>query len=146
MQPKDVSVVDASAPVCSASTTPCSGDHINGLYIVMLFYTILNRDLDTAGYDFWLGVANSAGAGLLFQGAAGHPTRIQILGPDTARQGFIGSQRIPGIVCQLAGAWRPGQKLLPRLWLFLEPAADSTRSTICYSTIGILRHKIARQH
>jgi hypothetical protein len=28
---------------------------------------------------------------LLFQGAAGYPTRIQILGPGTPTQGFIGS-------------------------------------------------------
>ncbi len=66
-------------------------DHTNGLYITLLYFVILDRDYDQAGYNFWLGVANSGGPGLLFQGFAGYPTRIQILGPGTPNQGFAGS-------------------------------------------------------
>ena len=72
-------------------------DHSNGLYIAMLYYTILNRDFDVPGYNFWLGIANSGGPGLLFQGNAGYPTRIQILGPGTPGQGFAGSPEFQGL-------------------------------------------------
>ncbi len=66
-------------------------DHSNGLYVQMVFYVTVSRDPDPAGLSFWVGVANSGGAGVLFQGGAGFPTRIQILGPGTPNQGFIGS-------------------------------------------------------
>ena len=68
-----------------------SPDHTNALYLALLYYVILGRDLDTNGYNFWLGVANSGGPGLLFQGFAGYPVRLQILGPGTPNQGFAGS-------------------------------------------------------
>ena len=67
------------------------GDHTNGLYITMLYYVILDRNPDEGGYQYWLGIANGGGAGILFQGTAGYPTRFQILGPGTQGQGFIGS-------------------------------------------------------
>ncbi len=83
---------------CAQSyTIPCAGDHTNGLYITMLYYTILDRDLDTSGYQFWVAVANIGGAGILFQGAEAYPTRIQILGPGTPNQGFIGSAEFQGL-------------------------------------------------
>ncbi len=68
-----------------------TADHSNGLYVRMLYYVILGRDPDASGLNFWVGVANSGGPGLLFQGAAGFGTRIQIMGPGTPNQGFIGS-------------------------------------------------------
>ncbi|HTX37548.1 MAG TPA: DUF4214 domain-containing protein [Bryobacteraceae bacterium] len=72
-------------------------DHSNGLYIAMLYFVILGRDYDAGGYAFWVGVANSGGPGILFQGAAGYPTRIQILGPGTPGQGFAGSPEFQGL-------------------------------------------------
>ncbi len=83
---------------CAQSyTIPCAGDHTNTLYITMLYYTILDRDLDTTGYQFWVAVANIGGAGILFQGAEAYPARIQILGPGTPNQGFIGSVEFQGL-------------------------------------------------
>ena len=81
----------------NTGTFATAPDHSNGLYIAMLYYVILGRDLDQSGYSFWVGVANSGGPGILFQGAAGYPTRIQILGPGTAGQGFAGSPEFQGL-------------------------------------------------
>ncbi|HTX34984.1 MAG TPA: DUF4214 domain-containing protein [Bryobacteraceae bacterium] len=78
----------------SYSTGP---DHSDALYVQMIYYVTLSRDPDPAGFAFWLGVANSGGPGILFQGAAGYPTRIQILGPGTPNQGFIGSPEFQGL-------------------------------------------------
>ncbi len=72
-------------------------DHTNSLYVRMLYFVILGRDPDSGGLAFWLGVANSGGPGLLFQGPAGYATRIQILGPGTPNQGFIGSPEFQGL-------------------------------------------------
>ena len=72
-------------------------DHTNGLYVQMIYYVTLSRDPDPAGLAFWTGVANSGGPGLLFQGNAGFSTRIQILGPGTPNQGFIGSPEFQGL-------------------------------------------------
>jgi len=41
--------------------------------------------------------ANSGGPGILFQGLAGYNTRLQILGPGTPNQGFIGSPEFQGL-------------------------------------------------
>jgi hypothetical protein len=57
----------------------------------MIYYVTVSRDPDSSGLAFWLGIANSGGPGILFQGSAGYSTRIQILGPGTPNQGFIGS-------------------------------------------------------
>jgi len=81
----------------STGTFAGATDHANGLYIAMLYYTTLGRDPDAAGYNFWLGVANAGGPGIAFQGATGFGTRIQILGPGTAGQGFIGSPEFQGL-------------------------------------------------
>lgn len=79
-----------------ANLTSATGDHTNTLYVTMLYFVILNRDPDPGGLTFWVGVANSGGAGLLFQGAAGYPTRLQILGPAPP-EGFIGSQEFQSL-------------------------------------------------
>jgi hypothetical protein len=71
--------------------TTLAADHTNALYVQMIYYVTLSRDPDPAGFAFWLGIANGGGPGLLFQGSAGYSTRIQILGPGTPNQGFIGS-------------------------------------------------------
>jgi len=72
-------------------------DHTNALYIRMLYYLTLGRDPDPAGFAFWTGVANQFGPGLLFQGQAGAAGRLQILGPGTPGQGFIGSPEFQGL-------------------------------------------------
>jgi uncharacterized repeat protein (TIGR02543 family) len=77
-------------------TTP-SADHTNALYVQMIYYVTVSRDPDAGGLSFWTGVANSGGPGVLFQGSAGYSTRIQILGPGTPNQGFIGSPEFQGL-------------------------------------------------
>jgi hypothetical protein len=72
-------------------------DHTNGLYVQMIYYVTVSRDPDAAGLAFWIGIANSGGPGVLFQGSAGYETRIQILGPGTPNQGFIGSPEFQGL-------------------------------------------------
>ncbi len=72
-------------------------DHSNGLYMQMIYYLTLSRDPDANGLAFWTGIANSGGSGLLFQGNAGYATRLQILGPGTPNQGFIGSPEFQGL-------------------------------------------------
>ena len=66
-------------------------DHTNALYINTLYFTILNQNPDPTGFSSWLSVANGGGPGILFQGNATRSVRIQILGPGTPGQGFIGS-------------------------------------------------------
>ena len=70
------------------STGTFHTDHTNGLYIALMYFVILSRDYDIGGYNFWLGVANSGGPGILFQGEAGLPTRLQIIGTGPQDQGF----------------------------------------------------------
>jgi hypothetical protein len=81
----------------NTGTFQTAPDHSNALYIQMLYLLILSRNPDAAGLSFWTGVANTGGPGILFQGAAGYPTRIQILGPGTPDQGFIGSPEFQGL-------------------------------------------------
>lgn len=76
-------------------------DHTNGLYVTMLYLVILGRDPDPGGLQYWLGVANTGGPGILFQGPSGYRTRLQILGPGTPGQGFIGSPEFSGPLCPL---------------------------------------------
>jgi hypothetical protein len=71
--------------------TTLAADHTNALYVQMIYYVSVGRDPDQAGFSFWLSIANQGGPGLLFEGNAGYSTRIQILGPGTPNQGFIGS-------------------------------------------------------
>ena len=77
--------------------TSLTADHTNSLYVRMLYYVILSRDPDPDGLAFWVLVAGEGGPGLLFQGNAGFATRIQILGPGTPNQGFIGSPEFQGL-------------------------------------------------
>ncbi|HTX38780.1 MAG TPA: DUF4214 domain-containing protein, partial [Bryobacteraceae bacterium] len=79
-----------------ANLASAAGDHTNALYITMLYFVILDRDPDPGGLAFWLNAANTGGAGLLFQGPAGYPTRLQILGPAPG-QGFTGSAEFQGL-------------------------------------------------
>ena len=90
-------VTAANNEFMNTGTFATGPDHSNGLYIAMLYYVILGRDYDAAGYAFWVGIANGGGPGILFQGAAGYPTRIQILGPGTPGQGFAGSPEFQGL-------------------------------------------------
>jgi len=66
-------------------------DHSNAMYIWMLYFVILGRDPDPAGFSFWLGVVNGGGPGVFFNGATSAPTRLNILGPGTPGVGFVGS-------------------------------------------------------
>ena len=63
----------------------------------MLYFVILNRDPDPGGLSFWLGIANGGGPGVLFQGAAGFNTRIQLLGAGTPNEGLVGSPEFQGL-------------------------------------------------
>ena len=77
--------------------TTLAADHTNALYVRMVYFVTVSRDPDPAGFAFWVGIANGGGPGLLFQGNAGFGTRIQILGPGTPNQGFIGSPEFQGL-------------------------------------------------
>ena len=80
------------------STEP---DHSNALYVNMLYFNLLSRNPDAGGLTFWGGVANSGGPGILFQGANGYPTRVQILGSGVPGQGFLGATEFQGyFICQ----------------------------------------------
>jgi len=75
---------------CTSGTCTVSMDHTNLLYIDMLYFTTLSRDPDAGGQQFWFGIANSGGAGILFQGSTELSIRLQIYG-TTLGQGFIES-------------------------------------------------------
>ncbi len=77
--------------------TTLAADHTNALYVQLIYYVSVGRDPDPSGFQFWLGIANQGGPGLLFEGAAGYSTRIQIVGPGTPNQGFIGSPEFQGL-------------------------------------------------
>ncbi len=73
----------------SSATT----DHSNSMFVTMIYFAVLARDPDTSGYNFWVGVANSGGAGIYFQplGSTGANMRFQVEGPGVAGQGLVGS-------------------------------------------------------
>jgi len=71
-----------------------AADHTNSLYIKMLYFVILQRDTDNAGFNFWLGVANGGGPGVYFNNPA---TRITIEGNGQPGEGFIGSNEFQGL-------------------------------------------------
>ena len=75
-------------------STPQTADHSNFLYIRMLYFIILQREVDSAGFNFWLGVANGGGPGVYFNSPA---TRITILGTGQPGEGFIGSPEFQGL-------------------------------------------------
>ncbi|MBZ5627201.1 MAG: DUF4214 domain-containing protein, partial [Acidobacteriia bacterium] len=85
------STILASAEFQNTGGFRTAADHSNALYVRMLYYLILGRAPDTSGFAFWLGVANGGGSGICFNGAATAAVRLQILGPGTAGQGFVGS-------------------------------------------------------
>jgi hypothetical protein len=73
-----------------ANHTSAAADHTNALYIRLLYFTILRRDADPIGLNYWLGVANTGGAGILFQGSITLSIRMEIEGSGPG-QGFAGS-------------------------------------------------------
>ena len=79
------------------STGSYRTDHTNAMYVQTLYFVILNRDPDQGGLSFWLGIANGGGPGVLFQGAAGFNTRIQLLGAGTPNAGLVGSPEFQGL-------------------------------------------------
>ncbi len=79
-----------------ANRRSAAGDHTNALFIRLLYYTILLRDPDAAGLNFWLGIANQGGAGILFQGAPALSARLLIEGVS-AGEGFAGSPEFQGL-------------------------------------------------
>jgi len=68
-----------------------AADHSNPQYLKMLYVVILQRQSDVGGFNFWLGVANTGGSGLYFNGDATLSTRITIEGNGTPGEGFVGS-------------------------------------------------------
>ncbi|HLJ44536.1 MAG TPA: DUF4214 domain-containing protein [Bryobacteraceae bacterium] len=74
--------------------SPSSPDHTNPLYVTMLYFLILGRDIDSGGLNFWTGVANSGGPGIYFNSLS---ERIEILGIGQPGEGFIGSQEFQGL-------------------------------------------------
>jgi YD repeat-containing protein len=95
--PSNTTPVGAANNEFQSTGTYRTTDHTNGLYVQIIYYVTVSRDPDAAGLAFWIGVANSGGPGVLFQGSAGYGTRIQILGPGTPNQGFIGSPEFQGL-------------------------------------------------
>ena len=71
-------------------------DHSNGLYVKMLYFLILARDLDSGGFTFWKGIADGGGPGIYYAGSAAYPTRILMLGTGDPNEGFIGSPEFQG--------------------------------------------------
>jgi hypothetical protein len=95
--PSNTTPVGATNNEFQSTGTYRTADHTNALYVQMIYYVTVSRDPDAAGLTFWIGVANGGGPGVLFQGSAGYRTRIQILGPGTPNQGFIGSPEFQGL-------------------------------------------------
>ncbi len=76
--------------------TSVAGDHTNSLYITMLYFVILNRDPDSGGMAYWLGIANQGGAGLLFRKFPPASRRVCRFWSPAAGQGVIGSPEFQG--------------------------------------------------
>lgn len=69
-------------------------NNTNPLYIQMLYFLILSRTPDQAGFNFWVGVANQGSSEIYFNSPA---TRITILGTGQPGEGFIGSPEFQGL-------------------------------------------------
>jgi len=69
-------------------------DRSNPLYIKLLYFVILQRDSDPAGFNFWLNVANGGGPGIYFNSPA---TRLTILGDGQPGVGFLGSNEFQSL-------------------------------------------------
>jgi len=59
----------------------------NPLYIGELYFGILGRDSDVGGFNFWVGIANNGGPGILFNGP--QSTRLAIMGTSIGSLGFV---------------------------------------------------------
>jgi len=65
----------------------------NPLFIDLLYFTILGRDPDPGGFNFWSNFANSGGPGVYFLPSGGTPAAIRtaIEGSGAPNEGFVGS-------------------------------------------------------
>lgn len=79
----------------------------NGAFVAMLYYTILVRDFDMAGFDFWLGVVNTppgqGGIYYLFnQPAAPYALKLEVIGqavpPNPNLLGFLGGPEFQRLI------------------------------------------------
>ncbi len=94
MPPFQLYTTLAASPEFKNQTVPQTPDHSNFLYIKMLYFVILQRDSDPAGFNFWLNAANGAGPGIFFNSPA---TRITILGDGQPGVGFLGSNEFQSL-------------------------------------------------
>jgi hypothetical protein len=85
------SAVTATAEFQNTSTFRTATDHSNSSYIDWCYLGFLSRVPDVGGNSFWLGVANSGGSGILYNGATTSATRTTIMGVVSAGSGFIGA-------------------------------------------------------
>ncbi len=76
-----------------------AADHSNNLFITMMYFAVLARDPDAAGFAFWVAVANSGGAGIYFQpaGSRGANLRYRVEGPGAPNQGLVGSSEFQSL-------------------------------------------------
>ncbi len=72
---------------------PALQNRTNPLFIDLMYYTILGRDPDPAGFNFWRNVANGGGPGVYFLPSGGIPAAIRtaIEGSGAPNEGFVGS-------------------------------------------------------
>lgn len=80
---------DTSAEFQNRGSFATATDHSNDLFVRMLYYSILARDPDAGGFNFWLGIANGGGSGIYFQTT--NTTRVLVEGPGTPNVGLVGS-------------------------------------------------------
>jgi hypothetical protein len=86
---------------------PAFQNATNGAFVAMLYYTILVRGFDDAGYNFWLGVvSNPPGQGGIFyvfnQPAGAYAVKLAVIGqavpPNPSLLGFLGSPEFQGLI------------------------------------------------
>ncbi|HTS51151.1 MAG TPA: DUF4214 domain-containing protein, partial [Bryobacteraceae bacterium] len=84
---------DTSAEFQNRGAFSTAADHSNAMFVRLVYYSILARDPDAAGFNFWLGIANGGGSGIYFQanGSAGAGTRVTVEGPGAPNVGLVGS-------------------------------------------------------
>ncbi|MDR3699623.1 MAG: SBBP repeat-containing protein [Candidatus Sulfopaludibacter sp.] len=88
-------------------TDPAFQSNTNGAFVAMLYYTILVRDYDPAGFTFWLATAtNPPGMGGIYyvfnDPAAAYAAKLGIIGqavpPNPSALGFLGSPEFQGLI------------------------------------------------